>query len=314
MWGAAISVTVEVLDGLRPVRQIPVAGIVEEYMGTSAYMEIGALRRLVREGNTLSGAYLKVDAAHIDSLYRRLKATPVVAGVSLKRAAIESFEKTLAESFYIMIFFNLLFSGVIAFGVVYNAARVALSERSRELASLRVLGFTRGEISFILLGELAVVTIMAIPIGLVSGYLFAGALVTAFNTELYRFPLVHQRADVRLRGERRAGRGHAVGPRGPPPAGSPGSRGGVEDEGVASDVCFGTGEVARPQEDAEKVFTTELTEITETNTSHGLRGFTRIAPTNMAGRNTVGLKTRYASRVSHSSAGRTMQRPASQVR
>jgi putative ABC transport system permease protein len=183
-------VTIDVLDGRRPTRQVPVAGIVEEYMGTSAYMEIGALRRLVQEGDTLSGAYLKVDGAHIDELYRRLKATPVVAGVNLKRAAIDSFEKTLAESFYIMIFFNLLFSGVIAFGVVYNAARVALSERSRELASLRVLGFTRGEISFILLGELAVVTLMAIPIGLAAGYAFAGALVTAFNTELYRFPLV----------------------------------------------------------------------------------------------------------------------------
>ena len=89
---------------------------------------------------------------------RALKETPAVAGVTLKRTAIESFEKTLAETFYVMIFFNLLFSSVIAFGVVYNAARVSLSERSRELASLRVLGFTRGEISFILLGELAVVT------------------------------------------------------------------------------------------------------------------------------------------------------------
>jgi putative ABC transport system permease protein len=89
-----------------------------------------------------------------------------------------------------MIFFNLLFSSVIAFGVVYNAARVSLSERSRELASLRVLGFTRGEISFILLGELGAVTLMAIPVGMVLGYAFAGALVAAFNTELYRFPLV----------------------------------------------------------------------------------------------------------------------------
>jgi putative ABC transport system permease protein len=183
-------VTMEVLDGRRPIRAVSVAGIVEEYMGTSAYMEIGALRRLVREGDTLSGAFLKVDPAHVDALYTRLKQTPLVAGVSLKRSAIESFEKTLAETFYVMIFFNLLFSSVIAFGVVYNAARVSLSERSRELASLRVLGFTRGEISFILLGELAVVVLLAIPIGLLLGYVFAGILVTAFNTELYRFPLV----------------------------------------------------------------------------------------------------------------------------
>jgi putative ABC transport system permease protein len=159
-------------------------------MGTSAYMEIDALRRLAGEGDTLSGAFLKIDPSQAGALYAHLKDTPAVAGVALKRTAIESFDKTLAETFYVMIFFNLLFSGVIAFGVVYNAARVSLSERSRELASLRVLGFTRGEISFILLGELAAVTLMAIPVGMLMGYIFAGLLVAAFNTELYRFPLV----------------------------------------------------------------------------------------------------------------------------
>jgi putative ABC transport system permease protein len=191
--GRGYLVTVEVLDGRRPVRQVRVAGIVEEYMGTSAYMEIDALRALLRDGPTLSGAFLTVDEAFEPALYDHLKATPAVAGVSLKRSAIESFNKTLKETFYVMIFFNLMFSGVIAFGVVYNAARVSLSERSRELASLRVLGFTRGEISFILLGELAAVTLLAIPVGLLLGYAFAGLLVAAFNTELYRFPLVVSR-------------------------------------------------------------------------------------------------------------------------
>ncbi|MGH9309095.1 MAG: ABC transporter permease [Vicinamibacterales bacterium] len=182
--------TMEVLDGQRPVRQVPIVGVVEEYMGTAAYMEIDALRRLIGDSETLSGAFLTIDSARADALYRHLKDTPLVAGVSLKRSAIESFESTLAETFYVMIFFNLLFSSVIAFGVVYNAARVSLSERSRELASLRVLGFTRGEISFILLGELAIVVVLAIPVGMVLGYVFAAALVAAFNTELYRFPLV----------------------------------------------------------------------------------------------------------------------------
>ena len=159
-------------------------------MGTSAYMDIEAVRRLGGEGETLTGAFLQVDAVLSDSLYDRLKEIPAVAGVALKRTSIESFNNTLKDTFYVMIFFNLLFSSVIAMGVVYNAARVSLSERSRELASLRVLGFTRGEISFILLGELAVVTILAIPVGMLLGYVFAGLLVAAFNTELYRFPLV----------------------------------------------------------------------------------------------------------------------------
>jgi putative ABC transport system permease protein len=190
--GASVGdvLVVEVLDGRRRVQPVPVAGIVEEYMGTSAYMEIDAVRRLAGEGGTLSGAFLTVDAARTGELYAALKDVPAVAGVGLKRTAIESFDKTLAETFYVMIFFNLLFSSVIAGGVVYNSARVSLSERSRELASLRVLGFTRGEISFILLGELAVVTLAAIPIGMLAGYVFAGLLVAGFNTELYRFPLV----------------------------------------------------------------------------------------------------------------------------
>jgi putative ABC transport system permease protein len=188
--GAGDSVTVEILEGRRPVRQAIVSALVEEYMATSAYMEIGALRRLLREADTLSGAFLQVEASSLAQLYARLKATPRVAAVTRKSAAIESFEKTLAETMYVMIFFNVLFAGVIAFGVVYNAARISLSERSRDLASLRVLGFTRGEISSILLGELAVVTAAAIPAGLVLGYLFAAGLVLAFDTELYRFPLV----------------------------------------------------------------------------------------------------------------------------
>ena len=184
------TVTVEVLEGRRPIRQTVVTAVVEEYMGTAAYMEVGALRRLMREGGNLSGAFLQVDASTIDSLYRRLKVMPRVAGVSIKDAAIVSFKETLAETMWIMTLFNLMFASVIAFGVVYNAARISLSERSRDLASLRVLGFTRGEISSILLGELALLTVIAIPIGLVLGYLFAAWLVAVFDTELYRFPLV----------------------------------------------------------------------------------------------------------------------------
>ncbi|HXE79526.1 MAG TPA: FtsX-like permease family protein [Vicinamibacterales bacterium] len=183
-------ILVEVLEGRRPIVEVPVNGLVEEYMGTAAYMQLEALHDLMREGPSLSGAALQVDAREAASLYERLKRTPRVAGVSLKRSTIESFEKTMDETMHIMVFFNVLFAGVIAFGVVYNTARISLSERSRELASLRVLGFTRAEISTILLGELGVVTVVAIPAGLVLGYLSAGLLIAAFNTELFRFPLV----------------------------------------------------------------------------------------------------------------------------
>ena len=124
------------------------------------------LHRLMGEGAVLSGAYLQVDARDVDTLYRQLKATPRVGGVLLKRAAIESFQGTFAEhggrrcrrS-------SSVFAAIIAFGVVYNTARISLSERSRELATLRVIGFTRAEISYILLGELVLVSLAAVPLG-----------------------------------------------------------------------------------------------------------------------------------------------------
>jgi putative ABC transport system permease protein len=184
------TIDVEVLEGRRPLRQVAVIGLVDEYLGLSAYMTMDALNDLVMEAGVLSGGYLRVDSRQEDALYARLKTIPAVAGVALKRAAIESFNETLGETMGIMIFFNVLFAGTIAFGVVYNAARVSLSERSRELASLRVLGFTRGEISAILLGELATVTLVAIPVGLGIGYLFAATIVASIETEMYRFPVV----------------------------------------------------------------------------------------------------------------------------
>jgi putative ABC transport system permease protein len=184
------TLAVEVLEGRREVREVPVAGIVEEFLGTSAYMEIDALHRLLREGPSVSGAFLMVDDAELDALHARLKETPAVAGVLIRRAALASFEETIAENLTIFTLFNILFAGVIAFGVVYNSARIALSERGRELATLRVLGLTRAEISYILLGELAALTAVGVPVGLVLGYLLAGWAVSAFETELYRFPLI----------------------------------------------------------------------------------------------------------------------------
>ena len=183
------TVTIEVLAGRRPVRQAVVSDVVDEYMGATAYMEIGALRRLVREGDSLSGGYLTVDAAALDQLYRTLKETPVVAGVTLTTAAFDNFQESFGENMNVMIFFNVLFAGLIAFGVVYNSARVSLSERSRELASLRVMGFTRAEISTVLLGELGLLTLVALPAGMTIGYGLSYLIVQLFDTELYKFPL-----------------------------------------------------------------------------------------------------------------------------
>jgi putative ABC transport system permease protein len=187
---AGDEVTVEVLEGQRPIHRLLVTGLVDDTLGLSAYMEIEALHRLMREGDVVSGASLLIDTAEEARLSARLKRLPAVAGAGFKRAVLQNFRDTLAANMNVSIFINVIFAGIIAFGVVYNAARIALSERSRDLASLRVLGFTRAEISSILLGELAVVTTAAIPLGLALGYGFAAWLVVAFDTELYRFPLV----------------------------------------------------------------------------------------------------------------------------
>ena len=142
----------------------------------------------------MSGAYLKVDSLAADRLYRALKDTPAVAGVSLRTAELQTFRETLAETINIQISFYILFGSLLAVGVAYNSARTALSERGRELASLRVLGFTRQEVSYILLGELALLTLAALPLGGALGYGLAALFVWMFDTELYRIPLVIDRS------------------------------------------------------------------------------------------------------------------------
>ena len=182
------SVTVEILEGDRPVREVVVAGLIRDYVGTSAYMNIHALRRLLREGDTVSGAFLDVEPGSTDRLYRELKATPRVAGVTVKDAAVRSFEETIAENMMKIRMFNVIFATIIAFGVVYNSARVSLAERSRELATLRVLGFTRTEAARLLLGEMAILTAIAVPLGCVLGRVFAEIAVAALSTESQRLP------------------------------------------------------------------------------------------------------------------------------
>ncbi len=181
---------VEVLEGERPVREAPVAAVVREYTGTAAYMDRAALNRLMREGRVSSGAFLSVDPGQSDRLYHLLKGTPRVAGVTVKEMAYRSFQETLAQNILLVRAFNVTFATVIAFGVVYNTARISLSERSRELATLRVIGFSRAEISFILLGELAVLTLGALPVGLLIGYALAAVSAAGMDTDLYRIPLV----------------------------------------------------------------------------------------------------------------------------
>jgi putative ABC transport system permease protein len=183
-------VAVEVLEGERRHVPMRLAGVVDEYMGMNAYVDLDALHALMREGGTVSGVYLKVDQARARELYTALKATPRVAGVLLKEAAVTSFNDTMASMMRQMLAVYVLFAGIIAFGVVYNNARISLAERSRELATLRVIGFSRGEVSYILLGEIAALTLIALPVGCVMGYALAASMMSMLETELWRLPFV----------------------------------------------------------------------------------------------------------------------------
>ena len=197
---AGSRVTIEVLEGTRPVRDVDVAGLVDDMLGLSVYMDVDALHALMREGDVTSGALLLVDAAQQRRLSRELKELPAIAGASFRTAVLASFRETMAANMNLTIFLNVLFASVIAFGVVYNAARVSLSERSHELASLRVLGFTRAEISLILMGELALLTMAALPAGWLFGWGLAAAIVQTVQSEVYRFPLYISRQPVALAG------------------------------------------------------------------------------------------------------------------
>jgi putative ABC transport system permease protein len=184
------SVSVEVLEGQRPMRLLPVATTVDELLGQTAYLDVRALNRLLRESGTISGARLMIDQKLATKLYATLKRTPVVTAVTVPEALLNNFNETIARTMGFSTATIILFASVIAFGMVYNSARIALSERARELASLRVLGFSHNEISVMLLGEQALLVLLAIPLGYSIGVLLCWLITNAIDTDLIRLPLV----------------------------------------------------------------------------------------------------------------------------
>ncbi len=191
-------VIAKVLEGEERELAVPVAGLAEDFAGTAAYMEMHALNRLLLEGDRINGAHLAVDSSRWDEFLRAVKATPRAGGVVIKNLIREGFRKTTAESIGLLQKMYMLFATIVAFGIIYNSARISLSERARELATLRVLGFTRGEVGAVLVGELVLLTLVALPLGLVIGSGFARAILTSVNTETVRLPLVLTAANYAL--------------------------------------------------------------------------------------------------------------------
>ena len=187
-------ITVEILEGNRPLKQVPVVAFIKEYLGVAAYMDIDAINRLLKEGHAVSGAYLAIDHDRSNELFKELKEAPRVASITQRQIEIKNFNKTMDETMIFITTIATVFAVIISFGVVYNSARIALTERGRELASLRVLGFTRGEISYILLGELMLLALVAIPLGWLIGYSLCGMIAVNLQSELYRVPTIISRS------------------------------------------------------------------------------------------------------------------------
>lgn len=193
-------ILVETTDHRRRVFEMPVTAILQSYLGLMVYADYERMNALLGDGNAITSVNIAIDENHEHALYDKLKTMPSISSVMMLRASLKTFRDTLAKNIHIMMTVYVVLAVIITFGVVYNSARIQLSERARELASLRVLGFTNAEVSVILLRQIAITVVIAIPLGFVIGYWFTYALMTSFETELYRVPIVVGRATYGLAG------------------------------------------------------------------------------------------------------------------
>lgn len=183
-------VTIEVMEGQRRRRDLPVSAIVDELVGMAAYMRLDELNHLTGEGAVVSAAAMYVDPSRLTALARRFKELPVIESVAMKRYTLLSFMDKIADLVFVTAGILTLFSIIIAVGVVYNSARIGLQERAWELASLRVLGFTRAEVSRILLGEFLVEILVAIPLGLALSQGIISLIARFHSNESFEIPAI----------------------------------------------------------------------------------------------------------------------------
>lgn len=180
----------EIREGRQQTVMTQVAGIAESLLGAPAYMDLAALGRQVGEPNRFSAAYIAMRDGAQSKVYADLKDMPSVAGISLRSEAEDAFKKVMDEGAGSARFIMGVMAFAITFGIVYNVARVAQDESARDLASLRVLGFRHSEAAFVLLGELAVVVLLALPLGLWMGTGLSHLIAQGFSTDLYQIPVI----------------------------------------------------------------------------------------------------------------------------
>ena len=182
------TITIEVMEGRRSKRDLPVASIADEMIGMAAYMNIDTLNRLTGEGAVVSAASMYVEPSALSALGRRFKQLPVIESVAMKAATLASFLDKIAGLVFVMAGILTAFAVIIAVGVVYNSARIGLQERAWELASLRVLGFTRSEVGHILFGEFTVAVLLGVPLGALLSQVIIGVIARFHSNESFRIP------------------------------------------------------------------------------------------------------------------------------
>ncbi|HSG35110.1 MAG TPA: FtsX-like permease family protein [Sphingomonadaceae bacterium] len=191
---AGDTVRVEMLGGKRTETMQPVAGIVDEFIGARAYASETTLEEIARDAAPAGAALVGIDPARRDAILIELKDMPVVLGVTERDAALVKFEEMIDDNIFTMLFFYISFASAIAVGVVYNSARILFSERAHELATLRVLGYHRSEVGIVLLGELALLVVAAVPLGCIVGSWMAQLMTAMFSSDLFRLPFAPSRA------------------------------------------------------------------------------------------------------------------------
>jgi putative ABC transport system permease protein len=182
------SLRVEMLAPPRGTLTLPVAAVIPQGLGQEAHIAAPALFAAMDSAPQVNTIHLSVDSDRMDDLFAALKVTPAVAGLADWSEVRRQFDATLSENLLTMVTIYTLIGVLIAIGVVYNAARIQLSERSHELASLRVLGFSRGEVGFVLVGEMMLLALLAMPLGWLAGYGLAVGLVGAMSTDVVQIP------------------------------------------------------------------------------------------------------------------------------
>jgi len=191
-------ITVDVLEGRRPVLALQVVAVVHTYEGAPAWIDLASLNRLLREPPSISGAYLRIDPGQTAALYRAVKQRPMVAGISFRADVLHNFEDQVRDNMGSFRLYNVVLASIMVIGVVYNNARLSLSERARELATMRVLGYRRGEVAYVLGGELLVLVLLSLVPGVGIGMVLAYIVAKAFSSDLYTVPFVVSDATIGL--------------------------------------------------------------------------------------------------------------------